>query len=668
MSGAPGTSWRVAPPALWARVETFVVLVLTVLLLPAYLTHRDSGPLQAIEGKTLDWRFQVRGPEPAGDAVAIVAIDDQTLARLGRWPFPRAWLARAVDALAADGARGIVFDLLLVGAGAGAALDPNDQQLRQSIARAGNVIVPFAFVYDPDEANRTLLPHNIKQSAYGTVRKDLVDIGQLPKQPAGALLPLESFLTVARPAHVTVFVEQDRSLRFAHTAIGFGDSFYPSLPVEAARLFLGLDRGDLTLDLGVGLTLGERFFAMDQEMAMAINYAGPAGSYETRSFIDIANGDFPAGSFRDRLVLIGPMAAALGDQFDTPYAPMLSGVEVFANVIDNLLGRGFLQRSPQTEWFDLIAIALGGLVAILLGQLRRPALAFLAMVAVVAVWCGVNFYGFAAWQTWLNFSFPTLAFLLGATVVVGGHAMRENRLRAHAERRGETLTRYVSPLAVNDLQGIAGAISNRTPVVAVLFVDLVGFTRTSERMTPVETGQLLRRFHHCVERAAEANGGVIDKFIGDGALVVFGVPEIGQADAANAVVAARAIAADVADWNSELAGGGGHAIGCGAGIHYGQVSISEVGGSQHAQITVTGDTVNVASRLEALTREWRTSILISDTVMQAARQAGAGDVLDGFRELPLQSIRGREDPIVVWAWPAPEADGESSEPWFLNLR
>ncbi len=667
MSGASGTSWRVAPPALWARVETFVVLVLTLLLLFAYLTHRDSGPLQAIEGKTLDWRFQLRGPEPAGDAVAIVAIDDQTLARLGRWPFPRAWLARAVDALAADGARGIVFDLLLVGAGAGAALDPNDQQLRQAIAQAGNVIVPFAFVFDPDEANRTLLPNSIVQAAYSTVRKDVVDHVQLPEQPAGALVPLESFLTVARPAHVTVFVEPDRSLRFAHIAIGFGDAFYPSLPVEAVRLYLGLDRDDLALHLGAGLSLGERFVAADRDMALAINYAGPAGSYATRSLIDVANGDFPAGSFRDRLVLIGPQAAALGDQFDTPYAPMLSGVEVFANVIDNLLGRGFLLRSSQTEWFDLIAIALGGLIAILLGLLRRPALAFLATVAVVALWCVVNFYGFAAWQTWLNFSFPTLAFLLGATVVVGGHAMRENRLRAYAEHRGETLSRYVSPLAVSDLRG-GHAMAERTQEAVILFVDLVGFTRASERMSPAETARLLRRFHGSVERAVQANRGVIDKFIGDAALAVFGVPERGGADAAHAVAAARTIAADVAEWNAGSDASGAPAVGCGVGIHSGPVSIGEVGGSEHAQITVTGDTVNVASRLEALTRDWRTSILISNAVMQAARQAGAGDVLEGFQELPLQSIRGREDPIAIWAWPAPAADGVSSEPWYLNLR
>ncbi len=676
MTGTTGPAWRIRTTRPWLRAETFIVLALTLILAITYPAARDSGPFQAIEGEALDWRFRIRGPQAAGPEVAIVAIDDRTLAEFGRWPFSRAWLAQAVDAIARDGARCIVFDLLFVGSEAGggataapltepsqdngspsAATDSGDRALAEAMARAGNVIVPFAFVYDSAEANVSVLPEAAEAGAYRTVRSGSGRYSALPKHPAGALVPLAALLTVGWSAHVTVFVEADGSLRRAHSVIRYGESYYPSLPVEAARVFLGLDKDKVSLDLGVSLSIGDRAFATDPETALAINYAGPAGTYETRSLIDVVEGRFAPGTFRDRLVLIGPKAVGLGDRFETPYGPQLPGVEVFANVADNFLRRGFLQRSSLTEKLDLLAIVLGGVLAALLGFVTRPAFALLAATALIGIWGAVNLASFIALQSWLNFIFPTLAMLLGTAVVIAGQVIRESRLRADAERRGAVLSRYVSPLMTTDMRGRPGFDStSKSQMAAVMFVDLVGFTQASEKMTPAEAAELLRRFHDCVERASHAHGGVIDKFIGDGALVIFGLPAAEPSDAANAVGCARAIAREVSAWKAEAEITGERRLECGIGLHFGPIEIAEVGGSHHAQITATGDSVNVASRLEAMTRDLRTTIIISDAVLEAARAAGAAEVLEGFQGLPVQPIRGRERPVGIWAWPAPTKD------------
>jgi len=675
VTGSAGPAGRL--PALWARAETLAVLGLALVMAALYLAARDSGPFQAVEGETLDWRFRLRGPAAAGAEVGIVAIDDRTLAALGRWPFSRTWLAAAVDALAADGARVIVFDLLLVGSeasgapdlgapeagapdiGSSEAADGADRALAEAIARAGNVVVPFAFVYDAAQANVSEVPEAIAEAAYRVVRSDAGGRLDLPPHPAGLLAPLEAFLAAAQPAHVTVFVEADGSLRLSHPAIGYGDSYYPSLPVEGARLFFGVERDEVILDLGAGLSIGGRPFATGPRMALAIDYAGPTGTFETWSLIDVAEGRVAPGSFRDRLILIGPAAVGLGDRFETPYSAMLPGVEVFANVIDGFLRRGFLRRGSDVLWFDLLAIALAGVLVAGLGALSRPAAAMAAAACLLGVWSALALYGFVAYRLWLNYTFPSLVVVLGAALVVAGLAARETRRRGAAERQGETLSRYVSPLAAARLQEAAGAQpADRTQLAAVLFTDLVGFTQASEKMAPAAVAGLLRRFHDCVERAAQAHGGVVDKFIGDAALVVFGVAGAGPADAANAIACARRIAGEVAGWAAagETAQSGGPALACGVGIDFGAVSIAEVGGSAHAQITVTGDTVNVASRLEALTREWRTTIIASDAVLGAARAAGAGALLEGFEGLPAQRIRGRDRPVNVWAWPAPARD------------
>jgi len=657
VTASPGPPKRPAGTKPWARLETLGVAVLTLALALVYLAARDSGPFQAIEGETLDWRFRLRGPEAGGAEIAIVAIDDRTLAALGRWPFSRAQLAAAVDALAADGARGIVFDLLLVGAEDETSSGAADRALAAAIARAGNVIVPFAFVYDAAQANHTALPEAIERAAYRVVRSEAGSLAGTPAHPAGVLAPLPQFLAAGWPAHVTVFVEADGSLRFSHGAIGYGESYFPSLPVEATRLYFGVDRDRLSLDLGRGLSIGERFFAADRETAMAIDYAGPTGTFETWPLIDIAKGDFAPGAFRDRLVLIGPTAAGLGDRFQTPFSAMLPGVEVFANVIDDFLGGGFLRRGSLVLWLDLLALALAGALAAMLGLLRRPAVAMLAAVALLAAWSALNLFAFIAWRMWLNYTFPGLVLALGAALVVAGLAARETHRRGLAERRGATLSRYVSPLATAGLlERGEGAAAERTQMAAVMFVDLVGFTRASENMAATATAELLRRFHDGVERAAQAHGGVIDKFIGDGALVVFGVPGGRPEDAANAVRCARQIAGAVADWTAETGSPGGPALACGIGIDFGAVAVAEVGGRAHAQITVAGDTVNVASRLEALTRDWRTAIILSDVAYQTARAAGAGDALEAFEALPDQRLRGRDRPIGLWAWPPPAKD------------
>lgn len=661
MTGATGFASHAAVPKLWRRAEILAVLGLTFALAVLYLAARDAGPFQVLEGESLDWRFQLRGPEAVGTDVSIVAIDDRTLAALGRWPFSRNWLATAIDALAADGVRAIVFDLLLIGPEGGDAADGGssaatdaDRALAAAMARAGNVVVPFAFVYDAAQANVAEVPDAIQEAAYRVVRSGADRHQDLPPHPAGILAPLGSFLAAARPAHVTVFVEADGSLRFSHPAIGYGDSYYPSLAVEGARAFLGIDREGVVLDLGAGLTIGDRRFATGPEMALAIDYAGPTGTFETWSLIDVAEGRFAPGTFRDRLILIGPEAAGLGDRFETPYSAMLPGVEVFANVIDDLLGRGVLRRSSDVLWFDLLAIALAGLLVAGGAGLRRLAVAMLAAACLLGLWSGVDLYAFVAYRLWLNYTFPSLVIVLGTAIVVAGLAARESRNRSAAERRGATLTRYVSPLAVARLQDPAGpAAADRSQMAAVLFTDLVGFTQASEKMSPAATAGLMRRFHDCVERAALAHGGVVDKFIGDAALVVFALAGAGPSDAANAVRCARRIAGEVAGWTADSDTSIGQALACGVGIDFGPVSVAEVGGSVHAQITVTGDTVNVASRLEALTREWRTTIIVSDAAHEAARAAGADEALRGFEGLPVQRIRGRDRPVGVWAWPAP---------------
>jgi adenylate cyclase len=167
-------------------------------------------------------------------------------------------------------------------------------------------------------------------------------------------------------------------------------------------------------------------------------------------------------------------------------------------------------------------------------------------------------------------------------------------------------------------------------------------------MAPERSLTLLRRFHALVEEAVFAEEGTLDKFLGDGALATFGVPEPRPSDAADALASAKRMAASVAAWRVEDPEAPTVAI----GVHHGRLFLGDVGGRRRFEFTVIGDTVNVASRLEGMARDLGAVILTSDACIRRARGAGERGqaAVEDFEALPPQPIRGRTEPLAVWAW------------------
>ncbi|MEM7023496.1 MAG: adenylate/guanylate cyclase domain-containing protein, partial [Pseudomonadota bacterium] len=215
------------------------------------------------------------------------------------------------------------------------------------------------------------------------------------------------------------------------------------------------------------------------------------------------------------------------------------------------------------------------------------------------------------------------------------------------------LARYFSPRLVDSLaqsDDPLGAV--RTQKVAVLFADVVGFTRLSEQQTPEQVIGLLRGLHERLEAAVFEHRGSLDKYLGDGVMATFGTPSVGPRDAADALECALKMLASVAAWNRTRAAADALPIRLSIGIHYGEVVLGDVGSARRLEFAVIGDVVNVASRLEALTREIGTPLLVSGAVIEAI-EAGAdpdaADLIGGLRPTAPQSLRGRERPVAAWA-------------------
>ena len=245
-----------------------------------------------------------------------------------------------------------------------------------------------------------------------------------------------------------------------------------------------------------------------------------------------------------------------------------------------------------------------------------------------------------------TFIFLVVAVIL-ATVV--WRARRLAQRHAMAERERGNLARHFSPNMVDMLASSdepLGAV--RRQKVAVLFADIVGFSGLAERLGPDQTMELLRKTHSLVAEQIFAHGGTLDKYIGDAVMATFGVPIVGPDDAANAIACARSIRRALAA-NNPLES---DPVKVGIGAHFGEVVIGDIGDERRVEFGVIGDTVNVASRLEGLTRDLG-PVVISDDLFTAAGLTEPE--ADGFRRVSGQKLRGREEPIDIWVldseWP-----------------
>jgi adenylate cyclase len=225
-----------------------------------------------------------------------------------------------------------------------------------------------------------------------------------------------------------------------------------------------------------------------------------------------------------------------------------------------------------------------------------------------------------------------------------------DRRRAAAERARTNLARYFSPNLVEMLaerDEPLGAVRRQT--VAVLFVDIVGFTRMAERMPPEAVVTMLRQFHDRMTAQIFACGGTVEKYIGDEIFAVFGLPEAAPDDAARALRCADMMLTELDRWNAERTAAGEPPLLIGIGLNYGPAVIGDVGTEQSLSFSVIGDTVNTASRLQGLTRTLETPLVVADALVAAARAThSAAVLLASLSARGEQSLRGRNAPVRIW--------------------
>jgi len=433
-------------------------------------------------------------------------------------------------------------------------------------------------------------------------------------------------------------------LPFSPTKDPADADLYASLDVQALRLYLGRSNNETILNYSeTGVTnieFGPTLRVKPDEVGrFQINYQGPAGSYERVSMADVANRNFPPGKFRNRIVLVGASAIGVGDLRATPFGRLdYPGVEIHANVIDDLLNQKFLHRGARQALSDLGLILLLGLplgLWLALVEPRRMPLALLLGVPLGGVW----YFAFTQ-GAWLNVIVP-LGTLLANTGLVALYRVlveeREKR-KIHGAFR-----QYISPEVIRRVLQNPEFVQPRKTELSIMFSDIRGFTSISEKLDAQELALFLNDYLTDMTRIVFRNKGTLDKYIGDAVMAFWGAPFEEPGHAEKACRAALEMIERVRELQKQWQEQGKPKLDIGLGINSGVASVGNMGSSLRYGYTAMGDAVNLASRLEGLNKEYGTHIIVSDTTFQ---QAQLPDLL--FRELDLIRVKGKTEPVTIY--------------------
>jgi adenylate cyclase len=350
--------------------------------------------------------------------------------------------------------------------------------------------------------------------------------------------------------------------------------------------------------------------------------------------------------FKNKIVMVGPSAQVLHDVVDTPMSPTTSGPGLHLQAIAAALGHEFLRPTTPTTALALVGVA--GLVAwSLIAFLRRPLLCLGALVAVAVVYLGAArlFYDKSGL---LLLTVPVLSALLLSGLFSLGFEYALERLEKLRTRR--TLERYVSKNLVKEIlenpDSYYSSLRGVRVPVTILFSDLVGFTTLSEKADPEALVAQLNEHLSRMTSVIFSNGGTLDKFMGDAIMAVWGnVRSLGIAqDAKNCAHAALAMRRELKQLNEKWRGEGRMGLGMGVGINHGEVIVGNIGSQERMDPTVIGDSVNLASRLEGLTRVYGVDILVGATAADLVRD----EVY--LRSVARVQVKGKTKPVEVFTF------------------
>jgi adenylate cyclase len=657
------------------RLATLITIICIILyfLKPSFL--------ELMELKVYDLRFISRGVKKPGSEVVIAAIDEKSLDELGRWPWPRTIIAQLVDKLRFYQVKTIGFDIVFPEPDENsnlksvlavkkkikeldintplfikflATMEKNadtDRILAETIKRAQNVVLGYFFHTASEEVKsltKEVLEHrinNILSSEYAIVKflsKNARKVSLKEAKAVESNLP-ELSSAASMSGYFNVFTDDDGTVRWIPLVIKYQNQYFVPLSLQVLRHFF--DSPPLSIriaDFGVeSIRLGNIIIPTDEQGRMLINFRGYARTFPYYSITDILHDRIPKDALQNKIVLVGATAIGIYDIRITPFAGSFPGLEIHANIIDNILRGDFLIRPAWLKLFDLFFILLIGIILGLFIPKVKALTGLVLSVSLVTLYLFIDRYLFQNINVWLSIVYPLINLFSVYTGITVYRYVTEEREKKKIKG---AFQQYVTEAVVNEMLKNPDKLQlgGEKKELTVLFSDIRGFTSISEKMSPEALVKFLNEYLTVMTDIVFKYNGLLDKYMGDAIMAVFGAPLDQKDHALKACLTALEMMDELKKMREKWKNQDMPVLDIGIGINSGPMVVGNMGSERRFDYTVMGDNVNLGSRLEGLNKQYGTNIIASEFSIN--------QVVDGLivRDLDLVRVKGKEQVVKIY--------------------
>lgn len=595
-----------------------IAIVMNAAILAAVVLIYYSHVLSRIDNILIDYNMKQAATHHPDDHIIVVAIDDESLQDLGRFPWDRAVYPAFLDMVNQPGyePKAIAFDVTF-----NEESDPDsDAAFAEGLSYYDNVILPVIGSSE-GEVFATTRVHPDEYPTVYSVSK-----------------PIPAIAEQVETAHINRVISGDAVIRQVWLKIRTQDGeVIPSLAYKAAEL-AGIDLSKYDAMTDASTDPGKR----SAKNTLTIDYQNVTEDFTTVGFSRVLNGEIPPETFKDAIVLIGFTAVGLSDDSGqdsgvTPIEKNMKLVYVHANIVDQMIkGTTVGQLPAWVEW--LVGLLLFGLFVLIPWRMKN----IYSILVYLAVLAGVLYGQFAVYQQWTTVVATAdvlLAITLAYLTNVSLKSYLESTQKSFVTRQ---FGRYISPDLVKQIvaQDIDIKLGGDSKNITILFLDIRGFTPLSEKLTPPELVDTLNTMFNMITETTLRNRGTIDKFIGDAAMILFNAPLDVDNHAVMAVKTAYEIQQQMRKIRDQILDKYGVEVNVGIGIHTGNVVVGNIGSYLRVDYTAIGDNVNIAARIESQTKKGQ--VHVSEHVHEIAKPFFL------FDEGEDRMFKGKSHPIRVY--------------------
>ena len=670
----------------WPRIAVTLIPLVFALLHATGLMK--IGVLQRLDDIIYDGRLRATMPRTLDERIVIVDIDEKSLAEVGHWPWGRNRLAELVQEMFdRQGALLAGFDIVFPEADESSGLKHLKQLAQGELKDQAGFVDRLNKMQDSLDYDalfaKALEKRPVVLGYYLTSDREGRSSGVLPapvmQRDALRGRPIKftswngygsNIDQLARAAPMAGFfnpmIGSDGVVRSVPLIAEYKDQYYESLSLAMFRMLNGLPSVEPIIPTGrfssrtyegldgILLRKGEQGLAIpvDEQVATLVPFRGPggaaAGTFRYISASDLLAGRLPAGSLKGKIVLVGTTAPGLLDLRVTPVGETYPGVETHANVISGLLDGKIFFKPDYAVGYEVVVLMVAGLTLAFSLPLLSATRAVLVSVVVLAALVGLNFWLYSS----AGLVLPLAASLIMALTAFAlnmsyGYFVESRSKRELANMFGT----YVPPELVDEMvkQGAENFSMKATnKELTVMFCDMRGFTKMSETMEPTQLQELLNSVFNRLTDVIRGNRGTIDKYMGDCVMAFWGAPVDTPNHAHLAAKTAMEMSNSVRKINEEHRTKGIPEIGVGIGLNTGTMCVGNMGSQVRQAYTVIGDSVNLGSRLEGLSKAYGVDIVVSESTRKLAPQFA-------WQELDLVRVKGKQQAVAIF-WPLAPVD------------